>query len=63
MVPVLKNRLDTGHFDSFDEITEEPLSTRDVLPSDDLAKIAFWGYTFKKHNTNQALLRLGADLF
>ena len=64
MVPVLKNRLDTCHFDSFDENTEEPLSPKgDIVPGGDLAKIAFWGYTFKKHSANQALLRLGADLF
>ena len=59
LVPIIKFPTDTSHFDAYENVED----TGGDLPGGDLAKVAFWGYTFKQRQPNSALTRLGASLF
>jgi serine/threonine protein kinase len=59
LVPIIKYPTDTSHFDAY----ENDEDRGGDLPGGDLAKVAFWGYTFRQRQRNSTLTRLGASLF
>jgi serine/threonine protein kinase len=58
MVPVLTHPMDTTHFD---DIVEEKEQGPEIAEDDDLARVAFLGFTYKQRPRNMTLERL--DIF
>jgi serine/threonine protein kinase len=56
MVPVLTHPMDTNHFD---EIVEEAEPGPEMGEDEDLARMAFMGFTYKQRPRNMTLARLG----